>query len=226
MKTSEIIRKRIQEAGKPFAANDNIADFIESKEEFDDLQLELQDALQNVLNTMVVDTENDHNTKETAKRQAKMFMKEVFKGRYEPMPNVTDFPNAKKLDELYTVGPIDLRSACSHHFVPIIGQLWVGVMPSERVIGLSKFSRLADWVLSRPHIQEEAVMMLADEIEKLIKPKGLAIVMKAKHMCMSWRGVKESDCWMVNSVVRGELREDKSLKQEFFDIISGQGFSR
>lgn len=225
MKVSEKIRKRIIEAGKPFHANDNIADFIESSSELQALQLELQDALHEVLKSMVVDVENDHNTKETAKRQAKMFIHEVFKGRYHQRPRITDFPNAKKLDELYVVGPIDLRSACSHHFVPIIGQLWIGVMPSEKVIGLSKFSRLADWVLSRPHIQEEAVMMLADEIEELIKPIGLGIVMKAKHYCMSWRGVKEADCYMTNSIVRGQLREDKSLKSEFFDILKGQGFT-
>jgi len=97
-------------------------------------------------------------------------------------------------------------------------------LPSDRVIGISKFNRLIDWVLSRPHIQEEAAVMVADIIEDLIKPKGLAFVIKAQHMCMSWRGVKEPETRMVNSVVRGAFRVDPSLKKEFFDLIRSQGF--
>ena len=115
-----------------------------------------------------------------------------------------------------------IRSACSHHFVPIIGNCWVGIKPGNRVIGLSKFSRVADWVFSRPHIQEEAVMILADEIERLCEPQGLGIIVKADHYCMKLRGVKESHCSMVNSVVRGDFRHDPSLKQEFFELVRQQ----
>ena len=97
-------------------------------------------------------------------------------------------------------------------------------MPSDKVIGISKFNRIIDWVMSRPHIQEEPQLWVADKLEELVKPKGIAVVIKAQHMCMTWRGVKETNTTMVNSVVRGAFRESKDLKKEFFDIISAQGF--
>jgi GTP cyclohydrolase I len=172
----------------------------------------------------VVDTENDHNTQETAARVARMYVREVFRGRYEAPPKVTDFPNVKHLDEIYTVGPITVRSACSHHLVPITGQCWVGVKPSDRVIGLSKFNRLVEWVMARPQIQEEAAIMLADTIEGLIKPQGLAVVIKAQHQCMTWRGVKDNDTHMVTSIMRGFFREDAKARQELMSILRGQGF--
>lgn len=223
---SEIIKTRLVEAGSPFMANDNIAEHIKEGELLA-LQLEIQQKMQALLESMVIDTENDHNTKDTAKRVAKMYVQEVFKGRYTDRPAVTDFPNAKQLDEMYSLGPITLRSACSHHIVPIIGQVWVGVIPGERVIGISKFNRLVDWIGSRPHIQEEMAVMLADEIESLINPKGLVIVIKATHMCMTWRGVREQQSSsMINSVVRGVFENDASAKSEFFELIKAQGFTR
>jgi GTP cyclohydrolase I len=215
---SQIIRDRVIAAGDPFLANDSISHHI-SDIEREELKKEIEGKLQGVF-----DTANDHNTKETARRVAKMYVDEVFKGRYHPMPKVTDFPNAKELDEIYTLGPITVRSACSHHFVPIVGQAWIGIVPSDRVIGISKFNRIVDWVMSRPHIQEEAAIMVADTIENLIKPKGLAFVIKAQHMCMTWRGVKEPETKMVNSIVRGSFRSDPSMKKEFFDLIRAHGF--
>lgn len=205
-------------------ANANIAEHLDKKT-LKRLEKDVEHNCQGLLDALAIDTGNDHNTRETAKRMAKMYVHEVFKGRYQEKPRITDFPNAKNLDELYTVGPIEVRSACSHHFVPIMGKVWVGILPSERVIGLSKFSRLVDWVMSRPHIQEEASVMLADEIESLVKPKAVAIVFKAQHMCMTWRGVKEKDTCMVNSVLRGEFYENQALRNEFFDIIKSQGFN-
>ena len=142
--------------------------------------------------------------------------------RDSPQPKVTSFPNDKNLDEIYTLGPISVRSACSHHMVPILGDCWIGIKPGEKVIGISKFARVADCVFSRPHIQEEAVMILADEIEKLCEPKGLAILIKAQHYCMKWRGIKEPHTSMINSVVRGDFRHDPSLKQEFFELVKQQ----
>lgn len=220
---SEIIRERIKNDNGSFNANENISKYIKEGE-LDLLQEELAKNLQAMLNTLIIDTVNDHNTQETANRVAKMYLKEVFSGRYFERPTITDFPNAKELDEIYTIGPIDLRSACSHHFVEIEGSVWIGIMPSDRVIGISKFARLLNWISNRPHIQEEMSIMLADELELLIKPKGLAIVIKAKHHCMTWRGVKEKDVSMVSSVVRGVFRDNIALKKEFFDIIRGQGF--
>ena len=135
---SERIRYRLVSAGCRHHANDNIADYIEDGE-LDELQAEVQARMQEVLKALVIDTESDHNTQETAKRVAKMFVREVFKGRYEKAPTVTEFPNAERLNELMIVGPITVRSACSHHLCPIIGKVWIGLLPSEHsnLIGLS-----------------------------------------------------------------------------------------
>ena len=219
--TSEVIRSRLLEKNVSFFANDNIADHIEPGE-IEKLEAEVADRFRDLLKSLIIDIDNDHNTHETAERVARMYINEVFKGRFHKQPKVTSFPNVKKLDEIYTVGPMTIRSACSHHFVPIIGNCWIGIKPGNRVIGLSKFSRVADWVFSRPHIQEEAVMILADEIERLCEPQGLGIIVKADHYCMKLRGVKESHCSMVNSVVRGDFRHDPSLKQEFFELVRQQ----
>ena len=218
---SEVIKERIKNQKGRFHANDNISDYI-NPGELNSLQKEVASKVRELLKSLVIDIENDHNSQETAERVAKMYLREVFKGRYLKRPNVTDFPNAKNLDEIYTLGPISVRSACSHHMVPIIGDCWIGIKPGDKVIGISKFARVADWVFSRPHIQEEAVMILADEIERLCEPKGLAILVKAKHYCMCWRGVKEPNTSMINSIVRGDFRHDPSLKQEFFELVKNQ----
>jgi len=218
---SEIIRDRIKDSGKGFSANDNISDFI-NPGELEILEREIASRVKDLLKSLVIDVENDHNTQETAERVSKMYLNEVFKGRYHEQPKVTSFPNDKNLDEIYTVVPFSVRSACSHHLVPILGECWIGIKPGKKVIGLSKFARVADWVFSRPHIQEEAVMILADEIEKLCEPKGLGINVKAQQYCMKWRGVKEPNTSMINSVVRGDFRHDLSLKQEFFELVKQQ----
>ena len=215
------ISARLKAAGVSFLANDNIADYI-LPGELQALEAEVGDRVRDLLRSLVIDIENDHNTEETAERVARMYLHEVFKGRYHQQPKVASFPNVKELDEIYTVGPITVRSACSHHLVPIMGNCWIGIKPGSRVIGLSKFTRGADWVFSRPHIQEEAVMILADEIEKLCEPQGLGIIVKAQHYCMKWRGVREPQTSMVNSVVRGDFRHDPSLKQEFFELVRQQ----
>ena len=218
---SEIIRERIKSDGSRFHANDNISKYI-LPGELDTLEKEVATRVRDLLKTLLIDVDNDHNTKETAERVSRMYINEVFKGRYHPQPKVTSFPNDKNLDEIYTLGPISVRSACSHHMVPILGDCWIGIKPGEKVIGISKFARVADWVFSRPHIQEEAVMILADEIESLCEPKGLAILIKAQHYCMKWRGVKEPHTSMINSVVRSDFRHDPSLKQEFFELVKQQ----
>ena len=220
-KISERIRSRLVAEDVSFLANDNIAEHIQPGE-LKELEVEVADRVRELLQSLVIDIDNDHNTQETAERVARMYLNEVFKGRFYKQPDVTSFPNTKDLDEIYTVGPITVRSACSHHLVPILGNCWIGIKPGSRVIGLSKFARVADWVFSRPHIQEEAVMILADEIERLCEPKGLGIIVKAQHYCMKWRGVKEPNTSMVNSVVRGVFRHDPSLKQEFFELVRQQ----
>jgi GTP cyclohydrolase I len=214
------IRERIQAARKRFHSNDNIADYIRPGE-LDALLDEVSHKMQAVLDSMVIDTANDHNTEDTARRVAKMYLQEVFAGRYVQAPKITEFPNAEHLNELMIVGPITVRSACSHHFCPVIGRIWIGVLPNEHtsVIGLSKYARLAEWVMGRPQIQEEAVVQLADLIQERTQPDGLAIVMEASHYCMAWRGVKDMDSKMINSVMRGVFLKDSNLRREFLSLI-------
>jgi GTP cyclohydrolase I len=214
------IRERLQAAKQRFHANDNIAAFIEPGE-LELLLDEVQEKMKHVLDSLVIDTVHDHNTADTARRVAKMYVKEVFAGRYIEAPRITEFPNAERLNELLIVGPITVRSACSHHFCPVMGRIWIGIMPniSSNVLGLSKYARIVDWIMNRPQIQEEAVVQLADLIEKKVKPDGLAIVMEASHFCMSWRGIKENDSKMVNSVMRGSFLKDTALRREFLSLI-------
>ncbi len=217
---SERIRYRLVSAGCRFHANDNIAQHVREGE-ITELKAEVQGKLQEVLQSLVIDTQSDHNTNETAKRVAKMFVEEVFRGRYHPMPSVTEFPNVERLNELMIVGPITVRSACSHHLCPIFGKVWIGLLPNEHsnLIGLSKYARICDWIMSRPQIQEEAVTMLANELQQRVRPDGLAIVMEADHFCMHWRGVKDTDSAMVNSVMRGAFLKDANLRREFLSLL-------
>ena len=214
------IRERLAHAKKRFNANDNIARFIEPGE-LAALLDEVEGKMQGVLDSLVIDTAGDHNTQNTARRVAKMYLNEVFNGRYVEAPAITEFPNAEHLNELMIVGPITVRSACSHHFCPVIGKIWIGVLPNEHtnVIGLSKYARLAEWVMGRPQIQEEAVVQLADLIMDKTQPDGLAIVMEASHYCMGWRGVKDLDSKMINSVMRGVFLKDANLRREFLALI-------
>ena len=177
-----------------------------------------------IMHTLGLDLSDD-SLKGTPRRVAKMYLNEVFRGRYVAAPTITEFPNAEHLNELMIVGPITVRSACSHHFCPVIGQIWIGVMPNEHtnVIGLSKYARLAEWIMGRPQSQEEAVVQLADLIQEKTQPDGLAIVMEASHYCMSWRGVKDMDSKMINSVMRGAFLKDANLRREFLSLIPRKG---
>lgn len=216
---SEVIRQRVKAANRRFYANDNIAEFIESDAELKALQDEVTEKMQAVLQALVIDTENDHNTRDTAKRVAKLYVREVFAGRYVEMPGLTAFPNIDRINELIVLGPITARSACSHHLCPIMGKIWVGVLPKPEssLIGLSKYARLIDWVMARPQIQEEAVKTLADVLEAQIAPAGLALVMRAQHFCMHWRGIKDNAS-MTSSVMRGDFLKSDALRKEFLTL--------
>ncbi len=218
---SERIRYRLLDARCRHHANDNISAFVREGE-LDELKAEVQAKAQELLHALVIDTDSDHNTHGTAERLARMYIDEVFGGRYRPMPTVTEFPNAERLNELMIVGPITVRSACSHHLCPILGKVWVGLLPNEHsnLIGLSKYARICDWIMSRPQIQEEAVMMLANELQERVRPDGLAIVMEADHFCMHWRGVKDDESAMVNSVMRGAFLKDANLRREFLSLLA------
>jgi GTP cyclohydrolase IA len=217
---SEKIRKRLQRSARRFHANDNISDAIEPGE-IDQLIDEVAVRMQGVLESLVIDTRSDHNTQETALRVAKMYVTEVFRGRYFPAPTVTEFPNAERLNELMIVGPVSVRSACSHHFCPIMGRIWIGLMPNEHsnLIGLSKYVRLTNWIMTRPQIQEEAITQVAELLMNKVSPDGLAVVMEADHFCMHWRGVKDDNAKMINSVMRGSFLKDHTLRREFLSLI-------
>ena len=175
-KTSDIIKERLVTAKAKFKSNDNISEFMKPGE-LESLQLEVQNEFERVLQSLVIDTANDHNTKETAKRVAKMFLNETFGGRYAPEPRVTSFPNMG-YNNLYTTGPITIRSTCAHHFQNIVGKCWVGVFPEEEVIGLSKFNRLVHHIAERPQIQEEMTTQIADKLVQYAKTPNVAVVVK------------------------------------------------
>jgi len=217
------IRERILKAGDRFHANDNICAHVEEGE-LEALEHEVASKFEEVLRALVIDTENDHNSRETARRVAKMYVREVFRGRYVAEPPVTEFPNAARLNELMIIGPVTVRSACSHHLCPIIGRIWVGVMPNENsaLIGLSKYARLVEWVMARPQIQEEAIQNLADLLQEKMQPDGLAIVMEADHHCMQWRGVRDMDSKMTNSIMRGAFLKNPNLRREFLALLANR----
>jgi len=218
---SQRIRTRLRAKQQRFHANDNISAFIEPGE-LEELTREVAAKMSGVLESLVIDVEHDHNTRETARRVAKMYVNEVFRGRFVPIPKVTEFPNAAHLNELMIMGPVTVRSACSHHLCPIMGRLWIGVMPNQQsnLIGLSKYSRLVEWIMTRPQIQEEAVLQLADILVERVKPDGLAVVMEADHFCMHWRGVKDNASKMTNSVMRGVFLDNGALRREFLSLIN------
>jgi len=220
LEISKIIRERIKEKNVPFNSTDNISEFIEPGE----LSLlidEVTERMGDVLSSLVIDTGNDHNTRDTARRIAKMYINEIFNGRYSSRPNVTAFPNAKKYDQLYVTGPITIRSVCAHHFQNFTGVAYIGVFPGSNVIGLSKFNRIAHWYAARPSIQEELTIQIADEIESLTKADGVGVIIKASHSCMTCRGIQENYSDFTTSAMRGTLRTEPTLKEEFFHILSG-----
>lgn len=217
---SQRVADRLRDAGARFHANDNIFPHLRPGD-LEALEQEVAGKASDLLKSLVIDVEHDHNTRDTARRLAKMFVREVFAGRYQPAPAVTEFPNVEQLNELIVVGPLRVRSACSHHLCPIMGRVWVGVLPDARsnLIGLSKYARLIDWVMSRPQIQEEAVCQIASLLEQRLQPKGIAVVMEADHFCMHWRGVKDDGARMTNSVMRGAFLSDPSLRREFLSLL-------
>ena len=218
-KFSDELRKRMTTIKHKHFANDTIYTYLDPGD-VKLIECEVAEAFQDVLKALVINTDDDHNTKDTAHRVAKMFVHEIFRGRYYPPPEVTAFPNAKEYDQLYITGPITINSTCAHHFQPITGQAYIGIFPGKKVIGLSKFNRVVDWIVSRPQIQEEMTEQIADEIEKQTEAKGVAVVIKAKHFCMSARGVKEHDSDMLTSVVRGDFLKIEHLKAEFFSLLN------
>ena len=216
---SDELVKRMTSIKHKHYANDTIYSYLDVGD-LQEIENEAAEAFEGVLKALVINIADDHNTKDTARRVAKMYVHEIFKGRYYPPPDITAFPNAKEYDQLYMTGPISIDSTCAHHFQPISGKCWIGIFPDKKVVGLSKFNRMVDWVASRPQIQEEMTEQIADMIEKETEANGIAVVIKAQHFCMTARGVKEHESDMITSVIRGRLREDEKMKAEFFSLLS------
>lgn len=215
-KTSDLIRQRLQEAGERFHCNDNISKYIKDGE-LEKLQQEVAEKFKEVLDSLVIDTNNDHNTKDTANRVAKMYVNEIFSGRFQPAPRVTSFPNMG-YKSLYTSGPISIKSTCAHHFQNIVGKAWVGIVPNGEVIGLSKFNRIVHHIAERPQIQEEMTTQVAEALQEYAHTKHIAVVLKAEHHCMTHRGIREHESDMTTAIMLGAFKEDPALREEFYRI--------
>jgi GTP cyclohydrolase IA len=210
------ISSRLRCAGVAYGPNDNIADYMHPFE-VDGIEAEVSRRVADLLDALVIDRDAPHSS-ETAARVARMLVRETFAGRFEPRPPMTQFPN-DKADEVYVVGPVTLRSCCAHHMIPIQGRCWVGVIPNGSVLGLSKFSRLVAWIAARGQVQEELTVQIADELETILTPRGLAVVIKAAHLCCQWRGVRDGAQMMTTSVTRGLFREDARARAELMTLI-------
>ena len=221
VKVSQVVRERLQKKGVRFFANDNISEHI-SEFELKEIQNELTYKFQDVLDTLIIDTENDPNSNETAKRLAKMYIHELMRGRYYPMPNATSFPN--HTDDAYDgmlVVRSELKSVCSHHHQPVTGVAYIGILPSQKVIGLSKYTRIAQWCAMRGTLQEELCNDIAREIKKSTDTDDVAVYIQATHGCCENRGIRAHSSLTQTTVLNGQFN-DADVKKEFFDNIALQ----
>lgn len=171
-----------------------------------------------LLDVLRIDHRNDHNTRDTPARVAKMYVQELLRGRFSPPPKITDFDNAQRYDQLIVVGPIEVRSLCAHHLMPIYGSAFIGILPEAdgRIIGLSKYDRIVEHFASRLQIQEELVKQIGNFLVDATRPRGLAVRVSAVHLCKTHRGVRASrSSRMVNTALYGAMQSDQSLKSEF-----------
>ena len=219
VRTSEIIKRRIKTQGAPFAASDNISDFIKF-EEFKDLEDELTHKFEGVLDSLIIDLE-DPNSKETPRRLAKMFLYELFEGRYQKKPDITTFPNSDKPYTGMIVIRAEIKSLCAHHWQPISGTAYIGIIPNGNVMGLSKYIRLAQWVARRGTLQEELCNTIADEISNATTSQHVGVYIAAEHGCCTNRGVNAHSVLIQTTVLRGHF-DTPDVKKEFFDNIQLQ----
>jgi GTP cyclohydrolase I len=174
--------------------------------------------LEELLDILRIDHRNDHNTRDTPMRVARMYVQELLRGRFAPPPKITEFDNVEGFDQLIVTGPIEVRSLCAHHLLPIYGHAVIGILPAPdgKIIGLSKYDRIVDHFAARFQMQEELVKQIADFLAEVTSARGLAVRISAVHMCKTHRGVKASPhSRMVNAAFIGDLLHDKSLKHEF-----------
>lgn len=222
MKTSEEIRKELEQAGKRFWAGDNISEYI-TESDIDALIDETTQAFENVLDSLLIDRKNDPNSQGTARRLAKMYFKEIMAGRYEPAPNATSFPNdSEERYEGMLVVRSELRSMCSHHHQPVAGVAYIGIIAANKLIGLSKYTRIAQWCARRGTLQEELANDIAREISKATDSENVAVYIQATHGCCENRGIMAHSSLTQTTVLRGAFKTDPGTKKEFFDNIKLQ----
>ena len=222
MKISEKIKKRLEAANKRYWANDNISEFIENDEK-EKLIDEAVDAFEQVLDSLVIDRNTDPNSKGTAKRMAKMYINEIMSGRYEPMPNPSSFPNY--IEDGYEgmlVVRAEISSICSHHHQPVKGVAYIGIIAGKKLLGLSKYSRIAQWCAKRGTLQEELNVMIANEIQNVTGSDNIGVYIQATHGCCENRGIKAHSSLSQTTVLRGIFKDHPGTKKEFFDNIQLQ----
>lgn len=219
---SEVIKARLKNAGKRFFASDNISQFI-YEDEKSILIEELTQKFDSVLGSLIIDTKNDPNSQGTAKRLAKMYVNELMSGRYDMMPNATAFPN--HVDDGYEgmlVVRSELRSMCSHHHQPVTGVAYIGIIAADKLIGLSKYTRIAQWCARRGTLQEELCNDIAKEIMAATGSTDVGVYIQATHGCCENRGIMAHSSLTQTTVLKGSFFQNADTKKEFFDNIKLQ----
>jgi GTP cyclohydrolase I len=219
---AQVLRERMRRDGKRFWAGDNISDYVQENFK-DDLINDATKAFESVLDSLLIDRETDPNSKGTARRLAKMYFNEIMAGRYDPAPNATSFPNEG--EDAYTgmlVVRSELRSMCSHHHQPVNGVAYIGIIPNGKVIGLSKYTRIAQWCARRGTLQEELCNDIAREISLATDSKNVGVYIQATHGCCENRGIMAHSSLTQTTVLKGAFKDDVGTKKEFFDNIKLQ----
>jgi len=222
MDISEKIRNRIKTAGARFNSNDNISDFV-TEAELNELIDELTGKFESVLDSLVIDRENDPNAQGTGKRLAKMYVNELMAGRYTPPPKATAFPNdGEDRYEGMLVVRSELKSMCSHHHQPVTGVAYIGIIAAKKLIGLSKYTRIAQWCARRGTLQEELCNDIAREIMTATGSDDVAVYIQAEHGCCTNRGIMAHSSLTQTTVLKGAFKDDTGTKKEFFDNVKLQ----
>jgi GTP cyclohydrolase I len=216
------IRFKMKRDNKRFWANDNISEYL-SEADKEILIAEATEAFEQVLKTLLIDTETDPSSRGTAKRLAKMYINEVMSGRYEPAPDATAFPNdSQDRYEGMLVVRSELRSMCSHHHQPVAGVAYIGIIAAQKLIGLSKYSRIAQWCARRGTLQEELCNDIAKEIGRVTGAEDIGVYMQMTHGCCENRGIMAHSSLTQTTVLKGSFNTDGNTKKEFFDNIKLQ----
>ena len=219
---ADVLRFKMKREGKRFWAGDNISDYLHESDK-EHLINETTKAFERVLDTLLIDRETDPNSKGTARRLAKMYFNEVMSGRYEPAPDATAFPNdSEDRYEGMLVVRSELRSMCSHHHQPVVGVAYIGIIAASKLIGLSKYTRIAQWCARRGTLQEELCNDIAREIQKATGAQDLGVYVQAVHGCCENRGIMAKSSLTQTTVLKGAFKDDHGTKKEFFDNIKMQ----